>query len=214
MLGSLLYITKCVKPAQYFLNHMLQLLRNNTHEDIIVLNSEFFKDLAWFNTFLHSYNGVTIYQVTPLYHRIFLDASLQGMGGCFNNYVYSLTIPLGFKYYNIAQLEMINVMVALKVWGHCWSNKCIRIFCDTSVLTFGRAKDAILAACAHNIWLLTAIYNVNLVVSHIKGIDNTVADLLSRWNATPDNVKKLNKLVECPLWINTHIDLTLFNHDI
>ena len=75
-------------------------------------------------------------------------------------------------------------MVALKVWVHCWSNKCIHIFCDNladvEVLTFGRAKDAILAACARNIWLLTAIYNVNLVVSNIKGIDNTVANILSR----------------------------------
>ena len=207
-----------MKPARYFLNCMLQLLRDNTHGDFIVLHSDFFKDLAWFNTFLHSYNGVTIYQATPLYHRIFLDASLQGRGGCFNNYVYSLAIPLGFKNYNIAQLEMINVMVALKVWGHCWSNKCVRIFCDNlavvEVLTLGRAKDTTLATCARNIWLLSAIYNVNLVVSHIKGIDNTEADLLSRWNATPDNVQKLNQLVECPLWVDTHIILTLFNHDI
>ena len=61
LLGSLLYITKCVKPARFFLNRMLQLLRNNVHEHIIVLNQEFFKDLAWFNTFLNSYNGVTMY---------------------------------------------------------------------------------------------------------------------------------------------------------
>ena len=218
LLGYLLYITKCVKPARFFLNRMLQLLWDNVHEDTIVLNQEFFKDLAWFNTFLNSYNGVTIYQVTPLYSRIFLDASLQGMGGCFNNYVYSLPIPLGFRNYNIAHLEMINVMVALKIWGHCWTNKCIRIFCDNlavvEVLTFGKAKDAILATCAHNIWLLTAIFNVNLLVTHIKGNDNTVADLLSRWNTTPNNVKKLHQMVECPLWIDTHIDLTLFNHDI
>ena len=218
LLGSLLYITKCVKPARFFLNRMLQLLRNNVHEHIIVLNQEFFKDLAWFNTFLNSYNGVTMYQVTPLYNKIFLDASLQGMDGCFNNYVYSLPIPLGFKNYNIVQLEMINVMVALKIWGQCWSNKCIRIFCDNlavvEVLTFGKAKDAILATCARNIWLLTAIYNVNLLVSHIKGTDNTVADLLSRWNTTPGNVQKLNQMVECPVWVDTHVDLTLFNHDI
>ena len=95
LLGSLLYITKCVKPARYFLNLMLQLLRDNTHEDIIVLNLEFFKYVAWFNTFLKSYNGV-----------------------------------------------------------------------------------------------------------------------LSRWKATSDNVNKLNQLVECPLWIKTHTDLTLFNHAI
>ena len=91
-------------------------------------------------------------------------------------------------------------------------------FCDNlavvEVLTFGKAKDAILATCASNIWLLTAIFNVNLLVTHIQGTDNTVADLLSRWNTTPNNVKKLHQMVECPLWIDTHIDLTLFNHDI
>ena len=100
---------------------------------------------------------------------------------------------------------MINVMVAPKVQGHSWSNKCVRIFCDNlavvEVLTFGKAKDATLATCARNIWLLTAIYNGNLVVLHIKGIDNTVADLLSHWNATPDSVQKLNQLVECPFCI-------------
>ena len=98
----------------------------------------------------------------------------RAWGGCFNNYVYSLTIALGFKNHYIVQLEMIYVMVALKVWGHCWLNKCFRILCDNlavvEVLTFNRAKDSIL--------LLPAIYNVNLVVSHIKGIDNTVADLV------------------------------------
>ena len=178
---------------------MLHLLRNNVHEDIIVLNQEFFKDLAWFNTFLNSYNGVTMYQVTPLYNQIFLNASLQGMGGCFNNYVYSLPIPLGFKNYNIVQLEMINVMVALKMWGQCWSNKCIRIFCDN--LAVVEVPDATLATCARNIWLLTAIYNVILLVSHIKDTDNTVADLLSRWNTTPGNVEKLNQMVECPVLV-------------
>ena len=29
LLGLLLYITKCVKPARFFLNRMLQLLRDN-----------------------------------------------------------------------------------------------------------------------------------------------------------------------------------------
>ena len=197
---------------------MLQLLRDIVHNSIIVRNEDFFKDLAWFNTFLRSYNGVTIYQITLLHHRVYLDASLQGLGGCYNNYVYTLLIPLGFKDYNITHLEMVNVMVALKIWGHHWSSKCVTIYCDNlavvEVLTFGRAKDAILATCAHNIWLLTAINNLNLVVSHLKGMDNTVAVLLSRWSTTKNNISKLHQLVEYPLWINTHIDLTLFNHDI
>ena len=54
---------------------------------------------------------------------------------------------------------------------------------------------------------------IGLVVSHIRSADNRVADLLSRWHLTPDNVKKLSQLVQSPIWIDTHIDLTL-NHDI
>ena len=47
-----------------------------------------------------------------------------------------------------------------------------RIFCDNrsvvDVLSFGRAPDQILATCARNIWLLLAMYNINVVVTHIQ----------------------------------------------
>ena len=54
LLGSLLYITKCVKPARSFLNRMLQLLRDNCHNSKILLSPEFFRDLAWFRVFCHN----------------------------------------------------------------------------------------------------------------------------------------------------------------
>ena len=86
--------------------------------------------------------------------------------------------------YNIAHLEMLNVVVALKIWGHHWANKCVKLFCDNRavehVLSSGRVRDQILATCLRNVWLLTATYNIALVVSHIQGAHNNVADLLSR----------------------------------
>ena len=113
---------------------------------------------------------------------------------------------------------MLNAVVALKVWAASWANKCIHIHCDNhavvDVLTYGNTRDQILATAARNVWLLTAMFNIDLVVSHIKGADNRVADLLSRWHLTADNASKLSQLVQSPIWINTHIDLTLFNHDI
>ena len=42
LLGSLLYITKCVKPARFFLDRMLQLLRDSTDSIGISLHAEFF----------------------------------------------------------------------------------------------------------------------------------------------------------------------------
>ena len=46
LLGLLLYITKCVRPARYFLNHMLQLLRDSHNDQNICLTAEFFKDYS------------------------------------------------------------------------------------------------------------------------------------------------------------------------
>ena len=63
-------------------------------------------------------------------------------------------------------------------------------------------------------WLLAAMFNVNIIVNHIRGRDNSIADLLSRWHLTVHNTQELHHLVENPVWTDTHIDLTLLNHDI
>ena len=218
LLGLLLYITKCVRPARYFLNRMLQLLRDSHNDQNICLTAAFFKDLKWFQVFLTSYNGITFYHQPPFHKRIYLYASLEGLGGCYDNSVYVLHIPRGYKDYNIAHLEILNVVVALKIWAPCWANKSIQIMCDNmavvEVLSSGRARDSIMATCARNVWLLAAMFNVNIIVSHIRGRDNSVADLLSRWHLTVHNIQQLHNLVENPVWIDTHIDLTLLNHDI
>ena len=218
LLGLLLYITKCVRPARYFLNRMLKLLRDNHNNQNICLTDEFFKDLKWFQVFLTSYNGTTFYHQPPLHKHIYLDASLEGLGGCYDNHVYALCIPRGYNNYNIAHLEILNVVVALKIWAPLCANKSIQIMCDNmavvEVLTCGRARDSIMATCARNVWLLAAMFNVNIIVSHIKGLDNSIADLLSRWHVTVDNCQILHTLVENPVWVDTHIDLTLLNHDV
>ena len=43
------------------------------------------------------------------------------------------------------------------------------------ILGVGRDKDSVLATCARNLWLLTAHYNIALVVSHVEGRESTVA---------------------------------------
>ena len=68
--------------------------------------------------------------------------------------------------------------------------------------------------CACNIWLLTALYNISLLVVHIEGHTNSIADLLSRWTYTKDNIKALQTFIPHPMWMNTHMDLTLLNYDL
>ena len=121
--------------------------------------------------------------------------------------------------YSIEQLQMVNVVVALKVWGQCWANRRLQIFCDNKavvdVLSFGRAKESILATCARNVWLLIAHWNISLVVSHVQDQENTMTDLLSRWSGTLEESAKLQELVPGMLcWVSPHIDLLLLNNDL
>ena len=66
------------------------------------------------------------------------------------------------------------MVVALKLWGHIWANHKVHICCDNlavlKVLYSGKARDSILATNARNVWMLTALYNISLVVTHIQGM--------------------------------------------
>ena len=167
LLGSLLFIFKCVRPARVFLNCMLEFLRLMGTQKMATLSSEFFRDLNWFCTFLKQFNGVVYYDPRPIQAELHLDASLTGMGGIFENQCYAFPIPKDFNQYSIVHLEMLNIVVALKVWATQWSNKKLHIKCDNmpvvEVLTSGKTKDNILATCARNVWLLSAIFNISIL---------------------------------------------------
>ena len=64
-----------------------------------------------------------------------------------------------------------------------------------STLTSGKARDSTLATCTRNIWLLCAMHNIDLLVVHIRGQDNNVADLLSRWPYAEADVFKLHTMI-------------------
>ena len=51
LLGKLLYVHKCVRPARTFVNGMLSLFRNSHNHKKIKLTTEFYQDLDWFLKF-------------------------------------------------------------------------------------------------------------------------------------------------------------------
>ena len=82
------------------------------------------------------------------------------------------------------------------------------------VLQAGKARDEILATCARNIWLICAIYNTDLIIVHIPGKQNVLADLLSRWTFSDVHLACLNAILPNFQWVPTHLDLTLLNNTI
>ena len=170
LLGNLLYIHKCVKPARIFLNHMLQVLRNDHGNTRITLDHHFHRDLRWFQAVLPKFNGVSLYDHKQVDFQV--------------HFQYHLPIPLGYQNLDIVHLEMINILVTVKLFGVYWKSKRVKIFVTTWLLYVccnkGRTKDPYMAACARNIWLWSASYDIDFQFVHIAGKTNITADLLSR----------------------------------
>ena len=163
LLGSLLFISECVRSARFFLNHLLEVLRS-----------------------IHDRKQVP------------LSADARRWG----SQIFAFPLPLGYRDYNIAHLEMLNILVALRVWHRCWAKSRVRIACDNEavvhVLNSGRTRDVTLAAIARTIQLQVATCDINLQVVHIPGKENQIADLLSRWTITEDPPQQTIKAAPPP----------------
>ena len=154
-------------PARTFVNRILQLFRDNFHRKRIYLTSEFFKDIAWFQAFLLHFNGTTKF-VKPKVegsNSLWLDACLTGIGAVWKNRVYAAPVPSipGFAL-KIVHWEMLNIVIALRVWGKYWKHSSVVVNCDNEacvhVVGTSRTKDPFLGACIRNIWLITAHYDI------------------------------------------------------
>ena len=122
---------------------------------------------------------------------------------------------------NITHFEMVNIIIALKLWGQQWVNKKVLLKTDNmavaQICTNGYTRDMVLATYVRNMWLLTAKYDIELVVQHVEGKNNVIADVLSRWNGSESNHKVLNMHVKNPKWhrllyIKTIMYLQIMTH--
>ena len=125
---------------------MLQFLRDNYNSNYIK-TLQFHCDLNWFHVFLNQCNGVTFFDNKPVVYQVYLHASF-GDAGAFGPLVCAQLLGNHFQHLHIMQLEMLNVVIALKVSSQLWANKKVKIFCDNSaeveVLNTGKTKDPFL----------------------------------------------------------------------
>ena len=175
---------------------MLQVLRDSHNTSYIKLSQQFC-DLNWFHVFLKQYNGVTFFDNKPVDFQVYLNASLSGLGGC----IWTLSICpssrytiSAFAYYTVRDAKRCSCP---QLWSQVWANKKVKICCDNQalveVLNTGKTKYPFLATCARNVWLITAIFNIEIIVIHVPDKNNPIADLLSRWVITINPENKLRQ---------------------
>jgi hypothetical protein len=84
-----------------------------------------------------------------------------------------------------------------------------------SVLGMGRGVDPILQSISRNLWVTGASLDCDIEFAHVRGVDNKVADILSRWEGVGNPVAKLfGFLNNIPIWCSAPVHVFDLNSDI
>ena len=152
----------------------------------ININASMRSDLDWFTDFASVWNGVSVFPNPIPTREIVVDACLIGIGSTSTHtaYAYDLT-KQGANFANISELEAINVAVPIQTFiGPSDHGSTVSVLCDNmaavQVFQSGRGKNHVILEAARTAWMVQALYQVNIVFSHIPGYLNSLADALSR----------------------------------
>ena len=193
LIGKLCFICKCVRQSRIFLNRLLEVLRAVDWEasSRIKLSAEFHKELKWWSMFMSTFNGVAFIP-SPIWMEpdvsMATDSCLQGCGGISDDQYFHSEFPLAILEQGlpIHKLEFLAVLVGARIWGSRFSGLKIRIYCDNKpvvdVINSSKTKDAFMATCLRELWLVVSTNKFELRAVHLPGEDNRVADWLSRWH--------------------------------
>ena len=199
LLGKLNFVAACVKPGRIFISRMLKWLKILYHEDSNCEHQIPYyvkKDLQWWNRFLLTYNGISM-MMTEEFSKpdeVFsTDSCLTACGGYWQGNYFHAKFPekISELNFSINILEMLSIIICLRLWGHYFRGKRIRIFCDNasvcSVVNSGRARCEELQSCLRELAFLCAINECEIRAVHLDSRSNRLSDLLSRWYENDSN---------------------------
>ena len=116
LVGNLLYIHCCVKPAMLFTNRILQTFHQAPVRGCIQLSAPFLKILVGLPTFLRVFNGFAeIHSTFTLTSELNVYCSLTGMGAFYQGKVYVISFHFSLSLMSIGHLEAVNVELKICV---------------------------------------------------------------------------------------------------
>ena len=88
---------------------------------------------------------------------------------------------------NINVLELFPVLLAVRVWGHTWSNQHIVCYSDNTQVVVcvnsGTSTNVHCMSMLKEFFWYSALFNFHITCRHVRGKNNHVPDFLSRIRA-------------------------------
>ncbi|XP_044179321.1 uncharacterized protein LOC122960856 [Acropora millepora] len=189
--GLLNFTCSVVLPGRAFLRRLFDLtkgVRRPHHR--IRLSKACRKDISVWLTFLEHFNGRTFFldekwlAHVPL--KLYTDAAgSKGYGAIFGRHWFYGEWPDSWKQLNIAFLELFPIALSLHVRGGQMSNQCVSFFTDNAalvdIINQQTSKHSLIMVLVRDLVLTSLRHNIVFRAFHVPGVDNTRADLISRF---------------------------------
>ena len=186
--GKLNWAASVVRGGRTYLRRILDMMRplkQSRHK--LIISNEMRKDLVWWSTYLHTFNGKKFLTYAPVVHFVYVDACDDG-GACFYNgdwqYVnWRIDYPdMAVAHINVKEAFM--VVLAVRRWGWLWSGDEVIVRCDNrtacSAFTRYTSKSKALMNLIREVNMWCMAFDFALKCWYLPGEFNYVADALSR----------------------------------
>jgi len=192
LVGLLQHATKVVRPGRTFVSRMYATAARVKELDFYTrLNKEFRSDLAWWHTFLASWNGLSLLRSTsqpsPADFLIQTDASGSwGCGAFFQGLWFQWQWPAELMDISIMAKELVPILFSCAIWGPRLAKHVVLFQCDNlslvSAISKGSSRDTDVMRLLRCMWFFVAFFDIDIRPEHIAGSINCTADHLSRNN--------------------------------
>lgn len=162
--------------------------QKHSQSRIIFLNKGVRNSLLWWTLSCNVLQGTPFRRPIPTM-TLTTDASLIGWGAHLGRLTTRGQWAEEDAKNHINWLELKTILLAIKAFIHILKNNAVVIRSDniTAVSYVNKQGGTVsrsLCRLAMQIWTLCIDYNINPVATHVPGIDNSVADSLSRTTST------------------------------
>ena len=189
LIGKLAFAAKVIPAGRIFLRRLIDASTTVPllHHHLRV-SAGIRADIDWWLEFATDWNGTAFFLdrewlPSPQF-QLHTDASQLGYG-CFwqGHWLYGLWDKKQLPQ-DIQWKELFAVLLAATAWGAQWSRKRILIHCDNhavvDVWRSGTTKHKALMRLIRSLFFTAAKHNFTVLLKHIPGVDNSIADSLSR----------------------------------
>jgi hypothetical protein len=195
LLGHLNYASSVIPPGRSFISRLIQASKTVSKLHYFVyLNAETKQDIRMWQYLLQGWNGVSMFidpSNTPAPDwDLFTDACKLGYAGYFHGQWFQAEWPPGLNLglendLSMTFCELYPIIVSAILWGKSWASKRLLFHCDNIGTVFainkGRSKSTQVMQLMRRLVLVAAQYSFAYSAIHVPGVENGVADSLSRF---------------------------------